>query len=333
MKSILKLGFSTVTICLFLLALAGCSQIDQPIPVVQTDTTSKKFPVIMVILSGFEDSVDIDFSQIIEANEPFSLNFSSFRHGQIVLRKGNKFRYISQSEEMWVTDSGFYDYCKGGNCRRGVINIKNDRRSTNAVFVLPDLGPFYLLYLGSLDPYLIPTGRTGKIKQATHNFFTSQIVGPDSAKVLYYAGSGPITPFLMGFDDVTYKIKTAGDTIFTGQFSLVLGDTCGAQARSDSYTITDNEVEWTSLDWAANDEPCFAPLENFTIKIQPTAYNNSLTINTGTGILTDTLINGAQKLLYKRTNLNATQDIFPYYLLSHSDNRLSRAWIKLKFNQ
>jgi len=313
------------------LALASCTEIEQIIPSAPIDTTSTELPFISASVLGI-DSVEVDLSPSIVANEPFSVSFSSFQHGRMVLREGKKFRYISLTER-WVADSGFYDICQTGNCKRGKIKVRNNRIFTDSVVIsLPELSPYYIPYLGSQEVYLIPPGRSGKVISLSHNAFTASVIGPDSTRMVYFAASGISNPFLLGFDDVTFQIKTIGDTILKGSFKVILGDTCEAQARDNAFMLTGSNAEWNTMDWAANDEPCFAPLEDFKIKIHPSVYSNYIKVNTPQGILTDTLIGGEQKLLYKRTNPAATEDVFPYYLLANSTNRLSRAWIRIKFN-
>jgi hypothetical protein len=332
MKTLNNAGQLLLLIVLGLFSLMACTEIEQPLPKPPADTSSAPLPSLALSVEG-ADSALLDFSPIIAANEPFTLSFSAFQHGRIVLRTGNVVRYISSNDERWAADSGYYDYCQRGNCRRGQIRIVNRQVYSDSVIVaLPHLGPFYLAYLSSQDFNLIPTGRTGKITSIAHSYFTANIVAPDSVKLLYFAASGVQGPYLMGFDDVQYRIKTIGDTIFTGTLSLVLGDTCEAQARPDSFLVSGNQSQWSAAQWAVNDEPCFAPLDDYKIRIRVAPYGEYLRIPTTNGILVDTVINDQQVLKYTRTSQAATQDSFPYYLLSNATNRLSRAWVKLKFN-
>ncbi len=331
MKKIKNMGQLLLLSAIGLFGILSCTEIEQTLPKPPADTSSAPLPKLELSVEG-ADSALLDFSPIIAANEPFSLSFTAFQHGRVVLRTGNIVRYISNNER-WSTDSGYYDYCQRGNCRRGLIRIVNSQVfSDSVVLPLATLGPFYLAYFGSQDFNLIPTGRTGKITSIVHNYFTANIVVPDSMRLLYFAGGGMQGPYLMGFDDVNYRIKTPGDTIFTGKVYFVLGDTCEAQARPDSFQVSGNQAQWTAGQWALNDEPCFAPLEDYKIRIQINPYSNFQSIQTPNGVLVDTLVNAQQVLKYTRINLAAREDIFPYYLLSNSNNRLTRAWIKLKFN-
>jgi len=313
-----------------LFGMLGCTKIEQTLPKLPADTSTAALPKLELKVEG-TDSTVLDFSSIIAADEPFSLSFTPFQHGRIVVRAGNIVRYIS-NKEPWTADSGYYNYCQRG-CRRGFILIRNSKVFIDSI-VIPqkNLGPFYLTYFQSKDFNLIPTGRTGKITSIVHNYFTVNIVAPDSVKLLYVANGGVQGPYLMGFDDLYYRIKTIGDTVLKGKISFVLGDTCDAQARPDSFLVSGNQAQWSAGQWVLNDEPCFAPLENFKIRIQVNPYGESLNIQTQDGVLVDTLVNGQQVLKFTRTNLAANQVIFPYYLLSNSNNRLTRAWIKLKFN-
>jgi len=314
-----------------LFGMLSCKKIEQTLPKLPADTSTAALPKLELTVEGIDSTV-LDFSPIVSADEPFVLTFSAFKHGRVVLRTGNVVRYIS-NEERWTADSGYYDYCQKGHCRRGFIKIRNSKIFKDSIVIpLTNLGPFYLAYFGSKDFNLIPTGRIGKITSIVHHYFTANIVAPDSVQLLYVANNGNQGPYRMGFDDVYYRIKTQGDTILTGKLSLVLGDTCDAQARPDSFQVSGNQAQWSASQWVLNDEPCFAPLEDYKIRIQVNPYGESLSIQTQNGVLVDTLVNGQQVLKYTRTNLAANQDVFPYYLLSNSNNRLTRAWIKLKFN-
>jgi len=331
MKKMKNTGHFLLLTAIGMFGILSCTKIEQTLPKLPVDTSTAALPKLELKMEG-TDSTVLDFSSIIAANEPFSLSFTLFQHGRIVVRAGNIVRYIS-NEERWTADSGHYDYCQKGHCRRGFIQIRNSKIFKDSIVIpLTNLGPFYLAYFGSKDFNLIPTGRTGKISSIDHNYFTANIVAPDSVQLLYVANGGVQGPYLMGFDDVYYRIKTTGDTVFTGKVSFVLGDTCDAQARPDSFQVSGNQAQWSAGQWVLNDEPCFAPLENFKIRIQVNPYGESLSIQTQNGVLVDTLVNGQQVLKYTRTNLAANQDVFPYYLLSNSNNRLTRAWIKLKFN-
>lgn len=332
MKHLKTIGQAMLLAVVGLISLVRCTEIQQPLPKAPVDTTSAPLPQVSVTVSG-QDSADLDFSGIIKANEPFSLSFGAFQHGKVVLRAGNVVRYIS-TEGRWKADSGYYDYCQKGNCRRGKIKVgNNNHTTTDTIWVqMPNLGPFYATYLGSVEVNLIPPGRTGKIISMTHSFFTAQIVAPDSVKVLYFAGGGGSSPFSMGFDDIRYQVRTANDTIFYGTVPLVLGDTCEAQARDDAYTVLNGQRTFLPEEWAVNDEPCFAPLENYRVMVKPESYTGSLRISTPNGTLSDTLIGAEQRLVYRRQNQTATQDTFLYYLLDMNTNRLSRAYIRLTFN-
>ena len=314
----------------------ACSDLKEKDPVLPVDTATVSMPALSILVKE-DSSVSLDLSTILPQNEPYTLQFGALLHGEILVENGGKqLRYKSTSTG-WKSDSTGYEFCRKGRCRNGIFKVNNldfipiiiDPIIPETLALAP-IGPFYLEFLSSFEDTIVPLNISGKLISLTHNYYIANIQGPDSTRILYFsAGGGTVGTY--GFDDITYIIKASNGKLYKGGFEMILGDTCEAQARNDSFSVTGNSMTWPASNWFENDQPCFGTEDNYQIRISLATYGTDLTINTGKGLLTDTMEAGIQKLKYTRTNLSATEDSFWYYVKAGFNQRITRAKVKLKF--
>lgn len=311
----------------------ACTRVKESEPVLPVDTTKAPLPVLSLGVKE-DSSATIDLSSILPQNEPYTLQFGTLLHGEIVMQAGGKSLQYKSKSTGWKSDSTTYQFCRKGICRTGFLKVINldfkDSVMVSDTTLIPDVGPFYMGYLSSLEETLVPAGVNGKIISLTHLYYTANIQTPDSTKILYYSAGGG-TAGTFGFDDVTYLIKAENGDVYKGRFGIIIGDTCEAQARNDTYQVTGNSMTWLASTWFQNDEPCFSTEENYQIRISPDTYTDYLKLPTPNGEITDTIEAGVQKLKYRRTNLSATGDTFWYYVKAGFNNRITRARIQLVF--
>jgi hypothetical protein len=87
------------------------------------------------------------------------------------------------------------------------------------------------------------------------------------------------------------------------------------------------------LVWFENDKPCSFDEDIYKITLRLNSYNPPFAMATKVGVIADVVSTGNQKQFrYKRKNVSASDDVFFYYLKAGTNNRITRARIKLKFN-
>jgi len=334
--------FPAILIGMSLLASMACTKINETRPDLPVDSSRASFPNLELSVAGL-DSTIINLAPIVPTNEPFTLAISAFTFGSITLIDNNKFLYKSFTNK-WRKDTAHYDVCRKNVCRRGFIEIVNrspvlepDTVDSTIVvdtsfIMLAPTGSVYINYVGFKEIAVVPSNLVAKIKSYQHNYFKAIITNSDSLKITYTAagGNGSTIP-LIGFDDLYYNLKGSDGKMYKGKVELILGDTNAAQARPDSFVVSGNNITFNQTQITTNDEPQFS-FDIYKIRLQIQSYGDEIQINTPNGTLSEALVNGEQVFTYTKTNTTATSDVIPYYLLAASNNRLTRAWIKLKFN-
>jgi len=333
--------------------LFSCSSFEEGKPIIPDDTTTVSLPFLKLAVADTGSGI-IKLDSIIAADEVYTLTFGVLKFGRIVLENaGRTVRYVS-SAKGWKIDSTDYEICRKGRCRKGIFRVTNVNFKVDSVVnpedsvivpedtiinpgdtnasQLPNLGPVYVESFGSADVSVSQLGFNGKFISIKHSYYTTNIQGADSSSILYFAGGGG-TVGNFGFDDVFYTIKTTGGEIKKGKIEFIIGDTCEAQARNNSFTLTGNSSQWQASVWFENDKPCSFTENQFKLRLKLNPYGLPYSMATEAGIVTDAVSIGNQQYFkYKRTNTSGNTDTFFYYLQAGSNNRISRARILLKFN-
>jgi hypothetical protein len=314
-----------------LLLLVACTRIEDQQPKGTFETDKGPLPAFSLQLDSTGSGL-IRFDSIAQGGN-FSVSFTPMAHARLRIIENGHALQIQALGGNWEKDSTRYIIVKNNVRREGNIVLRNRQfvpDPVNTDCILLPIRTFYLPFLGSVEiRNLVPSG-TPTLDSIRVDFWSFQNEG-DS--ILTFLAAGGTNEQSWAWDTIRYQAHNNAGQCFKGKLAFVIGDTCEAHARNDLFTFPSGKSLFPETDLTQNDKGCNNVLgPHQTRTATEFDYGNYKLMNTQNGILVDTLVNGNQFYRYQRTNTSATEDGFIYYFKDLVSQRVTKAWVRIKFN-
>lgn len=308
----------------------SCHRVEEQEPFFPEDTLTSSLPTLFRSVSDYE-KIQIRIDSLVARDVNLSLKMGKPLYGSLSLMAGGQGLEYTPQVSNWHKDSVDYQLCRGIYCRPGRLVFFNLNYTPQAdTILLPPIGPVYLNFLGTFQQNLLPAGQAGKIKFVRHRFFSSFIQGPDSTSLLYYSGGGS-SAFSYGFDDLNYYIQTQAGKWYKGYIEFVIGDTCQFQAKSDLFFMSGDSLHLPASTLLANDVDCNGAINQGLVRIKiPPDYGDETSLTTAKGKWIERGAGSSKQISFVPHPGSFQSDSIRYYLVSPFNQRISRAWLKVK---
>lgn len=332
---------SYLWLCLLLLGWGwlGCTRIENSPPTSSFEKGSGPLVSFDVRLDSM-GAQTIRFDSIAQGGN-FTLAFTPMAFGKIRIVEEGKAIQIQMTGHNWERDSTEYTICKNQTCRKGKIVVRNAQYEPPDTITPVDtscselpLRQIFLSFNTSQVIYnLFPFGSKGTIKSLQTAYYQATNQG-DSA--IIFSSIGIPVEQNWAWDTIHYQLKASNRKCWTGKLIITLGDTCEPHARSDEFSAPTGSILIPENELVANDRSCNNQLGSYQTRTpyEPPLdwdYGSYKKINTLKGVLTDTLVGGNQFYKYQKTSSSASEDGFYYYFKNLTTNRVTKAWVRIRF--
>lgn len=335
----------------FLLAwVLSCTRISDPEPSqIPFEKQTGPLPLLSLSVDSVHLSQTIRFDTIAQGGN-FSIQFTKLNFGKIKIVEDGKAVQIVMDTGRWEKDSSQYTICKNSVCRSGLMKIKN--RSYRPLVPIDttdstDTIPTGCITLATRTVYvpsfsslieikrLFPKGVTGTILADSLRADRYTVSKTSDSTLSYIANPIPDDQ-LWAWDTIRYQATSTLGQCYRAKIAINLRDSCEAHARDDFFLIPSGTEIWPETELTANDKSCTNQLPDRQTRTPYPAlsdweYGNYKVMDTQFGVLIDTLIADKQHYKYRRTNPSATEDGFTYYFKNKATNRVTKAWVRIKF--